>query len=360
MRASELDYELPEELIAQQPPERRDGARLLCLRRGDSAIEHGQITELARWLDPGTLLVLNDARVIPARLFGNKPSGGKVEFLLVERLGATGQEVERLGATGHDERWLALGKASKGLRVGERVALPGSDLAVEILARRDHGEVEIRLSAPGPVAERIASIGALPLPPYIRRPATAADAERYQTVFARHDGAVAAPTAGLHFSTALLAELEAAGHSLARLTLYVGPGTFAPLRVEELDEHPMHAERFHVPEETAAAIAAARAEGRTVLAIGTTVVRALESAVADDGTLRAGEGRTNLFIRPPYQFRAVDALLTNFHLPRSTLLALVMAFGGEEPVRAAYREAVAARYRFFSYGDAMLIRSAAR
>lgn len=349
MRASELDYDLPEALIAQEPPERRDGARLLSMRRGSAAIEHGRIVELASLLAPRTLLVLNDARVIPARLLGKKPSGGKVELLLVERL----------GPAGHDERWLALGKASKGLREGERIELAGSDLRVEVLGRREQGEVELRLSAPGPVAERIAAHGAMPLPPYIRRPATAADAERYQTVFAQHEGAVAAPTAGLHFSTELLAQLEAAGHSLARLTLYVGPGTFAPLRVEALDEHPMHAERFQIPEQTAAAIEAAHAEDRQVLAVGTTVVRALESAAAEDGRVAAGEGRTSLFIRPPYEFRVVDALLTNFHLPRSTLLALVMAFGGVEPVRAAYREAVAARYRFFSYGDAMLIRSAA-
>ncbi|HJL17673.1 MAG TPA: tRNA preQ1(34) S-adenosylmethionine ribosyltransferase-isomerase QueA [Sandaracinaceae bacterium LLY-WYZ-13_1] len=345
MDVDELDYDLPEELIAQRPAAEREGARLLVLDRGSGVIDHRTVRELPGLLRP-SLLVVNDTRVIPARLFGRKPTGGRVELLLVERLGPAGAV----------ERWVALGRASKPLRPGTDLALEPADggLSARVVARRPEG-LEVELRAEGSVAEALERVGHVPLPPYVRRADDASDRERYQTVFARHPGAVAAPTAGLHFGEALVAALEAAGHRLARVTLHVGPGTFRPVQTERLEEHPMHTERYAVSAEAAAAIAAARREGRPVVAIGTTVVRTLESAF-DDGAVRPGEGATDLFITPPFEFRAVDALWTNFHLPRSTLLALVMAFAGVEPTRRAYAEAVAARYRFFSYGDAMLIR----
>jgi S-adenosylmethionine:tRNA ribosyltransferase-isomerase len=348
LQISELHYELPEELIAQAPLERRDGARLLALSRAAGALEHRRVSELPALLEP-SLLVLNDTRVFPARLRGVKASGGKAELLLLERLSLEGAE----------ERWLALGKASKGLRPGARIAIAGGELSAEIVERREEAVV-VTLRAQGPVMAAIERAGEVPLPPYIRREVAEADAERYQTVYATQPGAVAAPTAGLHFSPELLAALEARGHRFARVTLHVGAGTFRPVKAERLEDHPMHDERCEVPEATAAAIAEAKREGRPVLAVGTTVVRTLEAAAAEDGVVLPGARRTRLFIYPPYRFRVIDALLTNFHLPRSTLLALVMAFGGVEPVRRAYEEAVRARYRFFSYGDAMLIHGAER
>jgi S-adenosylmethionine:tRNA ribosyltransferase-isomerase len=343
--ASELDYELPEHLIAQAPPVERDGGRLLVLDRDEDGRMHQRVRELPGAIRPA-LFVVNDTRVIPARLFATKPTGGRVELLLVERRGGEGTL----------ETWSALGRGTKSLRVGMPLAVDGAPMRATVRALHEGGEVEVELAAErGTVRQGIEQAGQIPLPPYIRRPAEADDRERYQTVFAAKEGSVAAPTAGLHFTPALLAALEAAGHRLARITLHVGPGTFAPLRSEHLDEHRMHEESFVVPDETAAAVAQARAEGRPVVAVGTTVCRTLESA-ADEGGVRAGPGRTALFIRPPYAFRVIDALFTNFHLPRSTLLALVMAFGGAAPVRAAYAAAVAEQYRFFSYGDAMLVR----
>jgi S-adenosylmethionine:tRNA ribosyltransferase-isomerase len=343
--ARQLEYALPEAQIAQAPLAERDAARLLCMRRGERATSHRVVRELPELLPPSSLLVLNDTRVIPARLLGEKPSGGRVEVLLVERL-PPAQE-----STPQRQRWRAL---TKGLRPGQRAQLGDGALQAELLEQDELG-ARVELCADEGVDAAIARVGRVPLPPYIERAADEHDAARYQTVYAAHDGAVAAPTAGLHFTEALLGRLRAAGHQLAQLTLHVGPGTFAPLRSDDLDAHVMHQERYSIPEPTAAAVARARSEGRAVLAVGTTVMRALESAADEQGALRAGEGRTALFIRPPYAFRAVDALLTNFHLPRSTLLALVMAFGGVEPVRHAYAEAVAQGYRFFSYGDAMLL-----
>ena len=343
MLARDLDFDLPEELIAQAPLPERDGARMLVLSRDTGAVEHRAIRDLPGLLEPA-LLVVNDTRVLRARLEATKPTGGRVEVLLLERLSqAAGRET-----------WSALARGTKSLRAGMALAIaPGFD--AEVRAIREGGEIELDLIGER-IAERIEAHGRVPLPPYIRRADDASDSERYQTVFARDLGSVAAPTAGLHFTPRLLEAIVAAGHRLARVTLHVGPGTFAPLRVEALDEHVMHEERWSVSEDAARAIADARAEGRAIVAIGTTVARTLESAFEGDA-VRAGEGRTRLFVRPPYEMRAIDALVTNFHLPRSTLLALVMALGGIEPVRAAYAEAVRERYRFFSYGDAMLIRS---
>lgn len=351
MDARELDYDLPEALIAQHPPEERTDARLLRMGAPGQPSAHHSIAELPALLAP-SLLVFNDTRVLPVRLMGRKATGGRVEFLLLEELPAT----EGHGAAGMP-RWRALARPAKSLKPGVAIEI-GDGLSVVPVGRTEDGHVEVELNADRPVLEALAIHGRMPLPPYITRAADDADLERYQTVYARHPGAVAAPTAGLHFTPQLLEALTDAGHRIAFVTLHVGPGTFTPLRAERLSDHPMHAERYDVPEATVDAIAAARAEGRRVLAVGTTVVRTLEAAAGSDGVVVAGGGRTDIFIYPPYRFRVIDTLLTNFHLPRSTLLALVMAFGGQAEVRAAYAAAVEARYRFFSYGDAMLLDAA--
>lgn len=349
MRTSELDYELPEELIAQHPLAERDGARMLVLERGRTAVRHLGVLDIPAELPP-SLLVVNDTKVLCARLHGQKPTGGRVELLLIERLSGEGRE----------ERWSALGRASKGLRPGAVVDVGSGAIRATVEARHPDGELEVSLVAEGGVAETVERVGAVPLPPYIRRAPVSEDRQRYQTVFAERPGAVAAPTAGLHLSRALLDALATQGHRVARVTLHVGPGTFAPVKVEDLSEHPMHSERWQVSEEAALEIGRARAEGRPVVAVGTTVVRTLESAVSAAGEVDAGTGSTGLFIQPPFEFRIVQGLLTNFHLPRSTLLALVMAFAGVDAVRGAYAEAVREGYRFFSYGDAMLIRPEGR
>jgi S-adenosylmethionine:tRNA ribosyltransferase-isomerase len=341
MRAEELDYDLPPALIAQQPPPVREAARLLVMERGRAGVEHGSVLDLPR-LVPPALFVFNDTKVIPARLLGQKPSGGRFELLLVERLEAGVQA----------QRWLCMGRPLKSLRGTLQVGA----LEIEV-GERTQTLLEVTLRA-ADVDAALAEVGNMPLPPYIARQPSRADRERYQTVFAREPGAVAAPTAGLHFGNDLLAALEAQGHQRAFVTLHVGPGTFAPLSVDDLREHPMHAERYEISEACAQAIRSARQQGRPVVAVGTTVVRTLEASLRAHGEVTPGQGATNLFLYPPQRIAAVDALVTNFHLPRSTLLALVMAFAGIEPVREAYRAAVHSEYRFFSYGDAMLIRGA--
>ncbi|HOX43273.1 MAG TPA: tRNA preQ1(34) S-adenosylmethionine ribosyltransferase-isomerase QueA [Myxococcota bacterium] len=350
MRIDDFDYELPEVLIAQRPAEARSQSRLLCLPPDGGPCRHHRFAELPGLLRPGDLLVLNDTRVLPARLIGRKASGGRVELLLDRPLEAPREAGGRVL-----QRWICLAQSSKPWRAGTSAELPGGARA-RSAGPSPEGGLLVELDLPGPLEGYLAAHGQVPLPAYIRRdggdPALAAlDRERYQTVFAREGGAVAAPTAGLHFDPPLLAALEAAGVQRAALTLHVGPGTFLPVRVAELERHRMHAERYRVPSETVEAVARARREGRRVVAVGTTVVRALESAWG----LAAGEGLTALFIRPGHRFQAVDAMITNFHLPRSTLLVLVSAFAGRERVLAAYREAVAQGYRFYSYGDAMLI-----
>jgi S-adenosylmethionine:tRNA ribosyltransferase-isomerase len=346
MDVADLDFELPEELIAQAPLPERDASRLLVIDANASGLVDARFVDLPSMLPP-SLFVVNDTRVLPARLHGHKPSGGALELLLVERLA-----VEASGA----ERWLALGRTSKGLKVGSTARF--AELEGEILEKRDEGYVVVRLVADreaGDVAEALERAGQMPLPPYVKRAPDASDRERYQTIFARETGSVAAPTASLHFTPRVVAAMEAAGHTFAELTLHVGPGTFRPVKAERLEDHVMHEERFAVSEACAAAIDAARREGRAVVAVGTTVTRTLES-VADGDRVRPGEGRTGIFLRPPYQAKVVDHLVTNFHLPRSTLMALVYALGGEATMRAAYAHAVRERYRFFSYGDASLIR----
>jgi S-adenosylmethionine:tRNA ribosyltransferase-isomerase len=351
VRTDDFDYDLPAASIAQEPAPRGESRLLVLDREGpERHARHSRIADLPRLLRPTDLLVLNDTRVIPARLFGRSAGGGRMEILLLEKVA--------------EREWEALVKPGKRARPGALIGLDG--LTAEVIAKREAGAAHrylLRFSEP--VEPHLDRLGHVPLPPYIHRPDTAEDRERYQTVFARSPGAIAAPTAGLHFSEALLREIAAAGIETARVTLHVGLGTFKPVAVERIAEHRMESERYEIGEEAAAAIRNARREGRRIVAVGTTVVRTLESAAlaaADDGgEVRAGSAATTLFITPGFRFRAVDVLLTNFHLPRSTLLMLVSAFAGRagrERVLAAYREAVREGYRFYSYGDAMLVERA--
>jgi S-adenosylmethionine:tRNA ribosyltransferase-isomerase len=338
MRRSYYSYSLPDELIAQRPPSQRTASRLLQLD-GATGLRDLQFTDLPSLLRSGDLLVFNDTRVVPARVMGTKPTGGKVEILLERVLGAN--------------RILAHVHASKPLRAVVPIALPGGAEARFVGRSQDLFELELSVE---PLAY-FEGHGSMPLPPYIHRAADTDDAGRYQTVYAREPGAVAAPTAGLHFDEAMLSRCAEMGVGTAFVTLHVGAGTFQTVRVENLDDHRMHSERVTVSAATCAAIAETRARGGRVVAVGTTVVRSLETA-ATAGTLAPFAGETRLFIRSGYTFRVVDALLTNFHLPESTLLMLVCAFGGHDAVMAAYRHAVAQRYRFFSYGDAMWVERA--
>jgi len=336
MLRSDFHYELPDELIARHPAARRTDSRLLHLDGRTGAVGDRAFTDLPGLLQPGDLLVMNDTRVVAARLFGRKDTGGRIEILL-ERVTAGGRALVQL-------------RSSKPPAPGSCIHLPG-ETAATVVAREDDFWL---LDFQGDPAAVFEQHGEMPLPPYLHRAAEASDRERYQTVYARAPGAVAAPTAGLHFDEALLEACERAGVASARLTLHVGAGTFQPVRVDDLREHRMHAERVEVPGATCEAVAACRRRGGRVVAVGTTVVRALESA-ASGGALAPWAGDTRLFITPGYRFRVVDALLTNFHLPESTLLMLVSAFAGPAQVLAAYRHAVERRYRFFSYGDAMFV-----
>ncbi len=343
-----LDYTLPPELIAQEPCPERDRSRLLVLRRGPGTLEHRQFLDLPDLLDAGDLVVLNDTRVLPARLLGTRErTGGKWEGLYL--------------GTQPDGAWELLCQTRGRLQEGETVAVPGEPgLRLTYLGRTPDGHFRFRPEAPGDAADLLARHGQIPLPPYIRKGrAAAADAERYQTVYARRAGAVAAPTAGLHFTDRVFARLRERGVATARLTLHVGLGTFQPLQSDDVTRHVMHREWCELPPETAAAVNACRARGGRVVAVGTTAVRTLETAAAHrpdpGGPLAPWSGETDLFIYPPYRFTMVDALVTNFHLPRTSLLLLVGAFAGEDLLRRAYAEAVAGRYRFYSYGDAMLV-----
>lgn len=339
MRTDEFTFDLPQHLIAQHPPKQRGASRLLHVAGGN--IEHRQFSELPDLLQENDLLVMNDTRVMKARLFGSKESGGNIE-VLVERI-LDEHEV------------LAQVRASKSPKRGGRLLLAGC-MEVTVLGRA--GEFfHLRFEDDKPVSSLLEQYGQLPLPPYITHSADAEDDERYQTVYARQSGAVAAPTAGLHFDDAMFATLEKHGIHAEYVTLHVGAGTFQPVRVEHVTDHKMHSERYEISQETVEAIERTRARGGRVVAVGTTSLRALESA-AQSGVLKAGAGETNIFITPGYQFKVVDMLLTNFHLPKSTLLMLVCAFGGMEKMLAAYRIAVDNEYRFFSYGDAMLIERA--
>jgi S-adenosylmethionine:tRNA ribosyltransferase-isomerase len=338
VKTSRFSFDLPPELIAQEPAAEREAARLLVLDRATGSITHSAVRDLASLIEPGTLVVLNDTRVRKARLIGESASGKRVELLLLERL--------------PDGAWRAIAGGLRRRGGGEPLRF-AEDVAAEVVGAE--GEERIVRFAP-PIDEAyLERRGHVPLPPYIRRADTGLDAERYQTVFARRTGSAAAPTAGLHFTERLLADQRGRGVRTTYVTLHVGLGTFLPIRSDDIEGHVMHEEAYTVPAAAKAEVEAAKVEGRPVLAVGTTVVRTLEGAW--DGTgIREGEGRTRLFITPGYEFKVVDRLFTNFHTPGSSLLVLVSAFAGLDRVLAAYREAVAQRYRFFSYGDAMLIR----
>lgn len=338
MQVSDFYYELPEELIAQQPPEERGGSRMLVVSRTTQSFHDDRFSNIAKYIGPGDCLVVNDTRVFPARLHGrrNSGTGALVEVFLLRARKADESE------------WNCLVKPAKRVRLGDQV-LFSPDLRGEVVEEREAGERVLRFSAPGSVREALFALGEMPLPPYIRRKPRAADRERYQTVYAEKLGSAAAPTAGLHFTPAILDECRAAGAEIAHVTLHVGQGTFAPLRGEEFSQIELHKEYFEIDARNAEIIA--RAKRR--VCVGTTSVRALETAMLHGAGAMKGE--TNLFIYPGFRFAATDALLTNFHLPQSSLLVLVGAFAGHELVLAAYRHAVAARYQFFSYGDCMLI-----
>ena len=352
VRVSDFDFDLPAELIAQEPPLERGRSRLLQLDRRGAGLAHHLMAALPGLLESGDLLVVNNTRVFPARLLGRRdPSGGAVECLLVTRL-------EPVDATG-GELWEALVHPGQKLKPGSRVVFEGStSIHAEILERRFFGRRVVRLwtSDGSPVEAAVDAIGHMPLPPYIKRPDGRADRERYQTVFAQQRGSIAAPTAGLHFTPEILRALEARGVQRAEVTLHVGYGTFQPIRVDEVESHRMESEQYEIAETTATAINSALVEGRRVISVGTTTTRTLESvARAHAGRIVAGRGATDLFIYPGFDFKVLSGLVTNFHLPKSSLLMLVSAFGGRENVLNGYREAVANGYRFYSYGDAMLI-----
>lgn len=340
-RTSDYDYPLPPELIAQAPADRRDQSRLMVVERDGGRISHRAFPDLVELVRPGDALVVNETRVFPARLLGRRPGGGEAEVLLLH------PEPEPMV-------WQALVRPGAKLRAGRRIRI-ADGFAVEVLDVLPGGERLVRLHTDEPLADALERHGQIPLPPYIRRPSEAEDRERYQTVYAATDGSVAAPTAGLHFTPDLIARLEAGGVEVVRLLLHVGVGTFRPVEADEPGEHRMHREWYRVGEDAAARINALRAAGGAVWAVGTTTVRTLETVAGEDGRVHAGEGWTDIFIRPPYRLRAVDRLITNFHLPRSTLLMLVSALAGYELTMEAYRAAVEERYRFFSYGDAMAI-----
>ncbi len=371
MRLSDFHFDLPPDLIAQKPLPQRDASRMLILDREKQAWEDSTFQALPDLLRGDELIVVNNARVIPARLFGRRQGvrseqpghnrrtareflSSEIEVLLTRQVAA--------------DEWEALVRPGRKIRVGERIDFGDGELTAEVVSRGEYGLRRIRLSAKGDVTQAIERLGHVPLPPYISREDEPADRERYQTIFADHPGAVAAPTAGLHFSPEILERVRRRGNQIASITLDVGLGTFQPIHEEEIERHKIHAERYEIPEATAAAICKAREEGRPILAVGTTVVRALEDA-AEKSAARHGENReaakslvepgateAGIFIKPGHTFRVVNQLLTNFHLPQSTLLMLVSAFAGRELILQAYRHAVDARYRFYSYGDCMWIK----
>ena len=343
MRFRDYDYDLPQELIAQTPMDRRDESRLMILDRKSGTLDETRFSGIAELFCPGDLLVVNDTRVIPARLFGVKESGGRIEVFLVRRM------------TGPEEIWSCLLKASKKPRPGSFVRFP-ADMTAQILERGTDETWLVSFSPQEGFDRWLHEQGRMPLPPYIRRTADPEDESRYQTVFARNSGAVAAPTAGLHFTEPLLREVQARGADIAHLTLHVGLGTFLPVRVEEVSEHRMHREFYTIPGETAAAIAACKAGRGRVIALGTTTTRALEHAADSDGSVRVGDGEADIFIHSDYRIKVIDAMITNFHLPCSTLLLLVSSFAGKDFLFQAYAEAIRRKFRFFSYGDAMFIR----
>jgi len=341
MRVDDFDYELPEELIAQVPLTARDASRLMVLTRSEHLVEHRHFRDLPEYLRPGDVLVLNDTRVIPARLAATRPTGGKVEILLLTPRGG--------------DVWECLARPGRRAQVGQTLTFAGGRMTGLVLGKTEYGGRVVQLSAAAglDVDSLVDAVGEMPVPHYIK--SRLDQPERYQTVYARERGSAAAPTAGLHFTPDLLGQIEGAGVVIARVTLHVGLGTFRPVKTEQVEEHVMHSEHYEVSAETAEAINSARAAGGRVVAVGTTTVRTLESSADADGRVAPGAGWTSIFIYPGYVFRAVDAMVTNLHLPKSTLIMMVSAFAGREFVLDAYRHAVEEKYRFFSFGDAMLI-----
>lgn len=342
MLVKDFTYNLPQELIARHPPAERDGSRLMLLDRPSGSIAEDTFSNLPLYLRPGDLLVMNDTRVIPARLFGRKPTGGKVEIFLLRAV------------TGVQERWECLLRSSKKFREGQDILLESGMTAV-VLSRCGADNWLVEFAGDEPFGLWLEREGHIPLPPYLQRDDCSVDSERYQTVIAREPGAVAAPTAGLHFTHELLARLALNGIGTAFLTLHTGLGTFQPVRVERVEEHLIHTERYAIPRDTAEAVNRTKAAGGRVVAVGTTSARTLEYSAQQNGHVVEGSGEADIFIYPGYRFNVVDALITNFHLPESTLLMLVSALAGREFVLEAYQEAVSRGFRFYSYGDAMFI-----
>ncbi len=340
MKRQDFYYELPEELIAQDPLEDRQSSRLLVLDRESGAVSHHTFREITEYLGPGDCLVINDTKVIPARLIGEKEgTGARIELLLLKRR--------------ENNIWETLVKPGKKARPGARISFGGGLLTGEILEIAEEGNRLVRFTYEGIFEEILDQLGQMPLPPYITH--RLQDKNRYQTVYARHEGSAAAPTAGLHFTKDLLKKVQEKGVNIARVTLHVGLGTFRPVKAEEITEHHMHSEFYQIDEEAAQKINRAKKEGHRVICVGTTSCRTVESAADENGYLKAGSGFTEIFIYPGYRFKVMDSLITNFHLPESTLIMLVSALAGREQVLAAYQEAVRERYRFFSFGDAMYI-----
>ena len=339
MNVSDFDYLLPEELIAQQPSETRDGCRLLVLHMDTNELEHRKFSDIKEYLRPGDCLVLNDSKVIPARLFGVKEgTGAHIEFLLSKKI--------------EGNVWETLVRPGKRLRPGDFVSFGDGRLRAEILENSEGGTRHVRFTCDGDFMTVLEELGSMPLPPYIERASEEEDKDRYQTVYAKEEGSVAAPTAGLHFTSELLEEIRDMGVKLAFVTLHVGIGTFRPVKVDKVEEHHMHFEEYSVSEEAAKLINETKAFGGRIISVGTTACRTMESAADENGVIKAGSGSTGIFIYPGYKYKMVDCLITNFHLPKSTLLMLVSALYDREHVIAAYNTAVAERYRFFSYGDA--------
>ncbi|MDO4392797.1 MAG: tRNA preQ1(34) S-adenosylmethionine ribosyltransferase-isomerase QueA [Bacillota bacterium] len=348
MNITDFDYNLPEELIAQKPADKRDSSRLLVVHRDSGKIEHKHFYDIIDYLNPGDLMVLNNSKVLPARIFGEKEgTGAKVEFLLIKRI--------------EGDRWETMVRPGRRLKPGDSVIFSQSPLMrARIIEYGDDGTRIVEFEYEGIFMERLEEIGSMPLPPYIERSSEEDDKDRYQTVYCRDEGSVAAPTAGLHFTKELLKRIQEKGVEIAYVTLHVGIGTFRPVKVDKVEDHSMHFEEYHISEESAQAINRAKASGRRIISVGTTSTRTVESAAHYDEKLgcmqvEAGSGSTGIFIYPGYEFKIIDSLVTNFHLPKSTLLMLISALYDREKILEVYEEAIEERYRFFSYGDAMFI-----
>lgn len=342
MHINDFDYILPEELIAQHPTDKRDESRLMVIDRSTGELSHKHFYDILDYLNPGDCLVMNNSKVLPARLFGVKEhTGAKVEFLLIKRI--------------EGDLWEAMVRPGKRLHPGDRVSFGDGALTAEIIEHSEGGTRIVKFEYEGVFLELLEQLGKIPLPPYIERESDIKDKDRYQTVYCKEEGSVAAPTAGLHFTEELLKRAEEKGVKLAYVTLHVGIGTFRPVKCETIEEHRMHFEEYHIDEENANIINEMKRAGGRIISVGTTSTRTMESAADEDGTIAPGSGSTGIFIYPGYRFKVVDCLITNFHLPKSTLLMLVSALYNRENIISAYNEAVAQKYRFFSYGDAMFI-----